>query len=343
MNPAISWLFDQDKVSSQYKEGMIEAMGFVKTTPLNPNQTFSTDYGAVTLDSIGEGAIIPVMTTGKGADKGFEIIEYANKIPVTKLAYDWLNKSQSLAGADSNVKMELQKFADGIKKLRNGAIKRRNQEALQVLTKGLEGTGTVTPNGTQLFAANHPYRQGLKVPLTYRNVLGGAYGTLNDDLNATSLQFALNIQNSELRLGNGDRPEQPEAYKLLVGRPLQTTARSVLNSPKNGRNPYAGTGNNPELRNTFDFDGNRVELMVNPFLGSADNNNETIGTGTTWFLLNADGIRDAKALRVMNLDNGEADMWEDKNTKTMYTSYYESYDMDHYGAESFLVGSLGVA
>lgn len=343
MNPAISFMFDQDRVSAQYEESIINNMGYTKTTPLNPNEKFSAEVGAPVLDQISEGQQIPVMTTGKTNDKGYTIKEFSDKIPVTKLAYDWLMTSKPIQSADSTVKAALAQFAKNIEKLRKGAIKRRNYQALKVWTDGIAGTGTLTPSGQQLFSATQPYKQGLQTAATFRNVLGGAYGTLNDNLTATSLQNALDIQSGELRLFNGDWVQQPEAYRLTTSRPNQTVARSVLNSPKNGRNPYAGTGSNSELRNTFDFDGNRVVLDINPYLGQADNENVTIGTNAYWFLSNVEALREAEALRVINLDDGEADIWEDKNTKTKYTSYYESYDFDHYGAESYIVGSAGSA
>lgn len=335
-NPAISYLWDQDRASALANNVDISKMGFTKTTPLNDLEKFSSDYGANVLDELTtEGQIIPVMTTGKGNDKGYAVVEYSNKIPVTKLAYDWLMKEQSIAGADSNVKIALKNYANGIKKLRKGAIKRRNIEALKVFTLGLAGTGTLTPNGQQLFSATHPYLQGLTIPLTFRNILGGSFGTANGAFNATRLQNMLDIHNIELRLGNGDIVEEPDSYLLMTGRALKTTARSVLNTKGNKANPMAGTGSNANLLNTFDFDGNTVELFVNPWLGQYDNNNTQIGSNTQYYLLNIQQLQDAQALRVINLDNGEADIWEDKNTKTMYTSYYESYDMDHFGAESF--------
>lgn len=36
-------------------------------------------------------------------------------------------------------------------------------------------------------------------------------------------------------------------------------------------------------------------------------------------------------------------MWYDENTKNRYVSYYHACAFDHYGAEPYLVGSLGTA
>jgi hypothetical protein len=75
----------------------------------------------------------------------------------------------------------------------------------------------VIPYGQALFSASHPYGSGANAG-TFQNVLGGSYGTLNDDLNATSLQAALNVHKQSIRLQNGDRVDTPSKYILLVSR-----------------------------------------------------------------------------------------------------------------------------
>lgn len=60
-------------------------------------------------------------------------------------------------------------------------------------------------------------------------------------------------------------------------------------------------------------------------------------------MVNAEGARDAEALIYRELVSPEFDFWEDKTTKKRFVSVYTSCAVDHYAAESFIVGSRGTA
>ena len=187
-----------------------------------------------------------------------------------------------------------------------------------------------------MFSASHPYRQNTE---TFSNLLS----TPDDNLSVTSLQDALDGLKARVRLQNGDRVKTPNMYKLITGRELATTARAVLNTPGNRAGMYSGAGNNANQANQFDFNGNIVELVENPFIGYQTNAGSTIGTEDYWFVINAQEALRASAMRYITLYDAEVNVYvNDSNGKT-----YVSMDMgdaaDHYGLESFAIGSRGTA
>lgn len=198
----------------------------------------------------------------------------------------------------------------------------------------------MTPGGQYLFDTDHPYNAGAS---TFRNVLGGSYGTLDDNLSATSLQNALDIHKLELKTQRGYNTIIPEAYTLIIPRALEATAGGIINSPTQVAGMYAGTGSNSSLVNTFYFDNNKIKFVVNPFIGMVTQEKGTIGATTNWFLANTELLKDQKALRYSVLNEGEFEMWYDEHTKQRYASYYHACSFDHYGAEVGLVGSQGTA
>lgn len=337
--PELVSLFDQNITSAEFPEGIIAKMWYVTDNPFNPNQTYSYTYGAIELDEVDEGALTPLLTTGKGKEKGFTVKSYRNKIPVTKEMADWLEKSGSLAGADSSVKQAFATFARNYKALIKWGIKKKNIQATKVFVDGLNGVGTTTANGQQLFSTAHPFLQGISIASTFRNVLGGSFGTQDKALDATHLQHALNLHKTGLRLNNGDRTMRPTKYNLMCGYGLETTARWVLNDGS----MYAGTGSNANLLNTFNFNNNMVELVANPVIGMYDKTNVQVGLDTHRYLVNSEAAQEAGAMRHIILNPGELTTWIDEDTGTRYVKFYESYAFDHYGMEAYVVGSKGTA
>jgi hypothetical protein len=140
LKPELQALFTEDTVSGEYPEGVIEAMGYVKTQVLNPKGEFASIYGTPELDEITEGQNLPELPTGKSTGKGYQIKQFGDKIPVSKLMYDWLKQAGTLEGADSSVKQEFVNFSQNFRALKKAAIKSRNYEATRVLTEGWVGT-----------------------------------------------------------------------------------------------------------------------------------------------------------------------------------------------------------
>jgi len=162
-------------------------------------------------------------------------------------------------------------------------------------------------------------------------------------LNATSLQFALDLHKAELKLQNADFVDSPQVYKLYVSRALATTARSILNTPGSQAGVYAGTGNNANLANTFGFNGNMVEIVELPELGSILKDGTVVGSNNYWFVHNQEFSTIAAAMRMITLYDAEVEVYENHSNKNTFVSVDLGFAIDHYGAESFIVGSRGTA
>lgn len=340
-------VFDQSITSAEYPEWVIELMGYTKTKCINPDGTFSSILGTPELSELTESQALPELPIGRWPKKWYQIKEFGDKIKVSKLMFDWLKSGQSLQGADSTVKQSFAFFSDGYKSLVRAAIKSKNFEATKVLTKWWENTapngpGSSTAYGNALFSASHVYKNGLQgAEQTFRNILGGSYGTADAALSSTTLQHMLNMHKSELKLYSGDRVAIPNEYLLVTSRLNGTNARTILNTNTSMVGKYSGVGSNAMQLNSFDFEGNKVGLLEHPVIGATDKHSNLIGGDDMYFLLNTTSISDAKALRAFELNNGEINMWYDDNTNTHFVSYYESLAFDHFGLETYVTGSRG--
>lgn len=136
LNPLIVSLFDQDLASFEIQNDTIGQLGFKTSMVTTPLGVFTIGLGAFELPVITEGQDLPIATTGKGANKGYAIVEYGAQIPVTKLFRKWLESANDLNGADSSVKTEWQTLAQNIMNLRYGRVKTMNQVATQLFTLG---------------------------------------------------------------------------------------------------------------------------------------------------------------------------------------------------------------
>lgn len=344
--PEIAELIDETVVSYEYRTDALEKMGYTREVVKNPQAEYGgTVFGAPELSEITEDEVLPILPTGVGNKKTYKIREFGNKIKVTKLMYDWLGTTETIAEADSMVQSEFSKLRDGMRSIKMSAIKRMNFEATRVLTDGRvatasDGPGSPTPNGVALFSDSHPYTQDLVTAETFQNVLGNSFGTADKVLDATSLQNALNVLKSEVRTQVGDRIMTPSRYILLVSRRGAVNARQILNTAGSNAGIYSGTGDNAAALNTFSFDGNIVEIVEVDALG-ATSKQGNIGTDDYWFLVNAEAMAQYKALKYFELNNGEFNMRRNDDTNAYYTSLYKACAFDHYNAEMFIVGSRG--
>lgn len=155
------------------------------------------------------------------------------------------------------------------------------------------------------------------------------------------LQDAIDIHKSVLRLQNGDRVEIPSKYTLIVSNKLATTARKVLNTAGNQVGMYSGAGSNSAQLNQFSFNGNTIELVENPFLGYKREDGTTVGTEDYRFLANSEAIAMAEALKEITLYDPEVTAYTNDSNNQMFVSLDMAIAFDHYGLESFIVGSKG--
>lgn len=95
--------------------------------------------------------------------------------------------------------------------------------------------------------------------------------------------------------------------------------------------------------NQFSFDGNKIEIVENPFFGYIREDGTAVGTETMWFLVNTEALEMAEALREITLYDVEATSYVNDSNNQMFVSVDMGMAFDHYGAESFIVASKGTA
>lgn len=348
MNPDLVDIVDQDVISYEIQgaQEVMTKMGYVKQEPINPNLQISVKVGARELKETVEGELIPLGEPGKGPNKTTQVTIFSEKRLITKLAYDWVKSNQFLGSANPSTQQAVGEMAEGMRDLKKGLMLSKAIQATRVFTLGFAVTqpywpGSATPDGNSLFDTDHVWNDGV-INGTFGNVLGsGGYGTLNAVFSATQLQAMLDIQKTILRLRNGHKTFAWPEYKLHIPRELAVAVRTVLNTASDKAGPWSGTGSNANEVNTFYFQGNRVELVENPFIGYQTDELGTLGAITNYYLVNSYGAVENRALRYLELNWGEFEIWYDENTKNRYSSLWSAFQCDHFGAESFITASQG--
>lgn len=153
-----------------------------------------------------------------------------------------------------------------------------------------------------MFDSDHTISQ---LGTTQSNLLSSGTGALT----SARLQAGLD-QAKGMLFDNGHRVGQPkgEAYKLFVSTVKAVTARQILNTDGQMAGVYQARtdsgGNviyNSNVANQYNFKGNLVEVVELDILGTYDNTGTQIGTNEYRFLMNPRYIREAKALRFIEL------------------------------------------
>jgi len=310
---------------------------FTPTTVLSVDQKFSALTWSQELDWLTENGVPVTQQRQTTPKKGYAIKEFWGKMEISWLMYQYIQKTQTLNWADGNVKEAFRTFADNAVFLLNGAKMNMAIEAANLISKWFSVTSlywpwSATPKGQPMFAT-HTTTSGK----TFTNTLT----TPNGAFSAVTLQDAIDIQKTKLLMDNGYRVRLPKQYEIWCSRALATTVRKVLNTPWNQPWMYSGTNSNANQLNAFSFNGNYVVIKELPFFWETDKNGVAIWSDTAWFLVNAEGITETKALKVMKLIDWPAvDTYENKDTKSLVTNARMAFAMDHYGVESYIVWSL---
>lgn len=346
LNGLLADIVEQDKLSYAYQEDLKAKMLFKETKALNPEQTFSEAVWAYETDEINEGQSLPIIDVEKWPNKGFEVIPYGNKLKITKLFMKRLETNQTIATADSYVQQYYSKLASALINLNRWAIKRGNMQMVKLLASGWTATnahwaGSATAYGKALFATDHPIMDSTA---SFSNVLNQSGQTVNKALSATSLQWALDNMKVQIKLQNGDFVDNVAGiYELRVPRALEQTARVVLQSKAGNRYMFAGTGSNSALLNTFDFDGNKVELKVLPTMWALDKNGATIWASTYWFLVNPEAIKLMNGFRFITLWDKNIESHYDFDSKNYFSSIDMAFGVEHLWAQYWIIWSQGTS
>lgn len=321
-----------------YKEDKVQ-MNFFDTRAISFDQTFTGVAGPTELDVINENGVKPEQDKTKLPNKGFAIVEWGGKIPVTFLMTQWLKTSQSLSGADSSVKREWMQFADNSRYLLEGAQMNITQEMIKLWILGLDpvttvfGPGSPTPKGKPLFSQTHPVRNGTQ---TFANV-----APTNIVLTNANLQVAIDILKVGVRNENGYYVLAPQVYKLFVSKRNAVTARQILNTAGSQAGIYSGVAANANQKNQFSFNGNMIEIVELTWLGQRDKNGVLLGTDDYWFLSNPPQQQISRGFRIIDLYQPTMKNYINNETDAYVTDIRLGFAVDHYGAESSIFGSKG--
>lgn len=253
--------------------------------------------------------------------------------------YQWLQKSQSLKGASTDIKKEMKKIATDSLYLIEGAMMRMTMEMVRVYTQGFgtpttsNGAGSPTPKGNPLFSILHTSRNGA---LTWRNM--GTSSFLNQPITLADgkarLQNALDVHKTVMRLENGYKTAKPKAYDLIVSSTIHPIACEVLNAENKGRvTEYASDGSNSAKKNTFNLDGNKINAIELDMLGDYDKHGNAIGTANMWFLRNPKYVQKSKCFKMIKLYNPLIKNYTNDDTDAQVVDIRLGYAVDHYGAE----------
>lgn len=341
----------QESYANQKKD-----LCFVDVRALSLDQTFSSIAWPTEIDEINENGVKPEGERVKNPNKGFEIIEYGQKLTTSFIMTQWIKKSKSIRGASDSVKQAWQALSRDSKFLIKGAMIRMTIEMTKVYTEWFgaisqaKGAGSPTPKGLPLFSLFHTSKQGA---ITWRN-MGNVEGTVNY-LNApltlatwhATLQNALNVMKNVVKLENGYKPDRPAdgVWDLVVSSLVAPIARRLLNETQSGtplmysgRSSWPGAGNEKET-NQFMFQGNKIRLIEIPLLWDTDKHNNMIGTPQMWFLRNSTLCKEIKALKCINLYDPIMKNYQNDDTDAYVVDIRAGFAVDHYGAELVLFGS----
>lgn len=334
-NVLLNWLItdiiNQNDLGIDYAE-LKTKMEFVDTITSSLNEKFTGLDGATELSLIQENGLKPEKERTKLPEKGYAIVEYGNKITTSYLMKERLKTSKTLTTASSDVKTEWTKISNDSWYLLEGAMMNITQDMTMLWVKWLDpisatnGPGSPTPKGRPLFSLTHPYRNNTA---TFANV-----APTNLPLSAVSLQQAIDILKSQVRLENGYKVKWPRgAYKLHVSLNNAVTARQILNTPWSSAGMYSGVANNSNQINQFNFNWNLVEIVENPRLWDVNTNWLELWTDATWFLTNPRYLKDSKSFRMMSLYTPKIKNYTNDDTDAFVIDARLWFAVDHYGAE----------
>lgn len=325
----IAWLEDE-----------YSKLWFTVYTPITPDGKISSLVWPQCLGKIGEDEEAPVLTLEQGYIKWYELEVRALQHKVTKVFKKWLESNQGITWADSSIKQELSNLVSAMKYLVEGYMLSLNIVATKVLTLWFSVSAANWPwsaswDGKALFATDHIIK---KTGGTFSNIITS--WTVNPVLNATSLQAAIEQLKKDLRAMNGRRVKTPEFFDLIVGRSLETTARTILNNTSDQAGVYAWTWSNSNLLNVFSFNWNKVRLVVSGIMGDLwETDSEIVWSDIMWFVANTEQLAKRRAFRIIQLWDKEITVYTNDATSSTFVKLDTYFTADHYDACSFIVWS----
>lgn len=308
---------------------------FSPKTVYSYNERFSTLGEVGDLQEIPESWIAPDLHISKGKDKWYKFITWGWKLSFTRLVTEWINATRNLSGisaSDVTGREALQQIKNAWIYLTDAATRKLLEEAAKIYTKWfnatqINGAGWTWEDGEPLFSIHHPYKDGTE---EYANCwMKSGANIIHPELTEASLINAIQmlkwvkvdglqgpVKQNWMKIPNIDG-----IYDLIIPTELEVTAGRILNvDARRIATEYSGTqGENPRQTNVFSWNGYKIRLLPMTIFGWTNDNWDTIGSGTCWFLRNNSVIRQTRSLQMANLNGNGFGMktWIDPNTDNM--------------------------
>lgn len=327
--------------SDEYAAGLQEnlnPLGIVTKIAVAKDQVVTGMTGSNPVEAVGDSQPGVKVARNETYKKAIEAKEFVAEAEISRQMLAWIEKSKTLNGADASVASMRDELKDSVKFLGDTLKKTMNVQASRLYGMGssvsaTSGAGSASPDGKALFADDHVIKFPSDASITtFDNKLTTA-------LDATNLLAAINHYRLNVRDHNGYRLVEPDSYTVIIPRDLRSTFYTAVNAINAMGTPsmYAGTGSNSNLINQFFIGGQKVDLVVDDWLGQTVNGIAN-GSATNWFLLNRPYAIDTGAFRNTVVYDKEVKFYYDFNTRKNMVSVSAMYSMDHFNPSAVLRG-----
>lgn len=328
--------------SDEYAAGLNDALnplGFVTKVAVAQDQVVTGMTGSKPVEAVGENEPGVKVSRNETYKKAIEAKEYVAEAEISRQFLAWIEKTKGRPANDPSVAAMLADLKDSTKFLGDTLKKTLNVQASRVYGRGSSitassGAGSASPDGKALFADDHVIKFPSNPSITsYDNALSTA-------LDATNLLAAINHYRLNVRDHDGSRLVEPESYTVIIPRDLRSAFYTAVNAinMEGTASEYAGTGSNSNLRNAFFIGGQKVNLVVDDWLGQTVNG-VTNGSATNWFLLNRPYALDTGAFRNTVVYDKEVKFYYDFTTRKNMVSVGAMYSVDHFNPAAVLRGN----
>lgn len=336
IRPELEIAFSEADLDPRAEGWILEALGFVTVETRLP-QHIVTRIGAVSaLPKINENGDRPRQSYSTWAEKGYKVNLYGWSYSISKLAMkvikdSWLDTSL----LHPTVATELSDLASQVKRLGIQAKITMVDEATKLLANWFVKTeaywpGSPTPGGYELFSASHA---------SGSNIVTGVISSATAQAKLTEwINLLRNIKNDKWGIYR-----LPSMFTLVCNKDNFLTWSKALNNWDyfSSKQDDVALSNGITANVFTSIDWFKVALLPLESFLQPDANGVIIGTSTQSFLLDAERLRMAKALRLIKLYDVEVDDYIDQRTKEYVVDCDFAFTVDHFGAEIGIVWFTG--
>ncbi len=323
--PVITELFDEKILDPRVTENVADKLGFTKMEVADKEGQIKTKLGLTGAPLVGEFDAFKVNGKKYGNKISYELVRTFIGSGMSSKTKKWLERAGSAQGIPNELLADLKSAMNDMEDQAYEISITQNEYLTKCFTKGFEvgaqfWPGSAVYDGKSLFANDHII---VGTGETYSNIVEDVDNAgQHAPLNYANLKKAVEMHR-KMRDGLGIRTRRADIYDLIVAPELEAQALDTL-SDMNGFQPYTYSGteaSNDNFANVFvTRAGFKVRLTVLDTMNQPDSQNpeETIGTGTMWFVLNKEASNLRKAIRDLGFGDISIKMYEDDETNATW-------------------------